>query len=246
MSCFSRVRIPSPLAAASGIVARMGKLTFAAPWRVRIAGHFNDPILSGTKSSSHREPCGYDGKAAGVVAVVPWNIQGSSIWYIARELRRIEADVVLLQEDDSRTRSGNRNVPRDMAQALDMNWVRQGIKSAKISGVQRLTALTTQATSQISATAVSTIRSRASPARWNLSPVHREVGTIALKHRQRGQMYNAHAERRERGASHAADAESGRLIARSRSSSRHRGDSTTFTPRDRHVPPLGEGGLRKL
>src|SRR5688572_16952183 len=105
----------------------MGKLTFwvGALAVLRLAGHFTDPILSGTQI--HRvigEPTRMTtAKPRTSLRVVTWNIQqGVRFGDIARELRRMEADVVLLQEADiACRRSGNRNVPRDMAQALDMN-----------------------------------------------------------------------------------------------------------------------------
>src|SRR6185503_6715798 len=60
--------------------------------------------------------------------VVTWNIErGSAYEAVLAVLRRLDPDVVLLQEvDRDCRRTGYRNVARDLAVALDMNWVAAG------------------------------------------------------------------------------------------------------------------------
>jgi endonuclease/exonuclease/phosphatase family metal-dependent hydrolase len=182
----------------------MGKLTFwvGALAVLRLVGHFTDPMLSATQI--HRvigEPTRTTtAKPRASLRVVTWNIQqGVRFGDIARELRRMEPDVVLLQEADiACRRSGNRNVPRDMALALDMNWVAAGEFQEIGESSNGVPALTTQAIlSRYPITAVSTIRfSSQALLRWKLSPVQPRRGArIALKAQTAGvQMYNAHIE----------------------------------------------------
>jgi endonuclease/exonuclease/phosphatase family metal-dependent hydrolase len=182
----------------------MGKLTFlvGALALLRLVGHFTDPILSG--SEIHRV-IGEPTRVAAVspqasLRVVTWNIQqGVRFADIARELQRMEPDVVLLQEADiACRRSGYRNVPRDIAAALDMNWVAAGEFQEIGESSSGVPALITQAIlSRYPITAVSTIRfSSQALLRWKLNPVQPRRGArIALKARTAGvQLYNAHIE----------------------------------------------------
>lgn len=182
----------------------MGKLTFflGALAVLRLVGHFTDPILS--SAQIHRvvgEPARMSAVQPGTsLRVVTWNIeQGVRFGDIARALRRMEADVVLLQEADiACRRSGNRNVPRELGHALEMNWVAAGEFQEIGESSNGLPALSTQAIlSRYPIDAVSTIRfSSQSLLRWKLSPVQPRRGArIALKARTAGvQLYNAHIE----------------------------------------------------
>jgi endonuclease/exonuclease/phosphatase family metal-dependent hydrolase len=182
----------------------MGKLTFflGALAVLRLVGHFTDPILS--SAQIHRvvgEPARItSGTPRGSLRVVTWNIeQGVRFGDIAGQLRRMEADVVLLQEADiACRRSGNRNVPRDMAHALEMNWVAAGEFQEIGESSKGVPALTTQAIlSRYPIAAASTIRfSSQALLRWKLSPVQPRRGArIALKARTAGaQIYNTHIE----------------------------------------------------
>ena len=182
----------------------MGKLTFlvGALAVLRLVGHFTDPMLS--SAQIHRvigEPARLEVmEPRGSLRVVTWNIeQGVRFSDIARELRRMEADVVLLQEADiACQRSGNRNVPRDIAEALDMNWVAAGQFQEIGESSRGVPALTTQAIlSRYPISAASAIRFESQALlRWKLNPVQPRRGArIALKARTAGvQIYNAHIE----------------------------------------------------
>ena len=182
----------------------MGKLTFflGALAVLRLVGHFSDPILP--SAEIHRvvgEPARITTAELRMpLRVATWNIeQGVRFGDIARELRRMEADVVLLQEADiACRRSGNRNVPRELAHTLGMNWTAAGEFQEIGESSKGIPALTTQAIlSRYPITAASTLRfSSQSLLRWKLSPVQPRRGArIALKARTAGvQIYNAHIE----------------------------------------------------
>ena len=182
----------------------MGKLTIivGALAVLRLIGHFTDPIL--TNAQIHHvvgEPARVSGgPSRSTLRVVTWNIErGMRFSEIAHELRRINADVILLQEADiGCRRSGNRNVPRDLAHVLEMNWVAAGEFQEIGESSHGLPALTAQAIlSRFPISDTSTIRFAAQALlRWKLSPVQPRRGArIALKARTAGvQMYNAHIE----------------------------------------------------
>lgn len=182
----------------------MGKLTFVfgALAVLRLVGHLTDPMLS--SAQIHRvigEPERITAeRPRASLRVVTWNIeQGVRFGDIARELRRMEADVVLLQEADiACRRSDNRNVPRDIAHALEMNWVAAGEFQEIGESSKGIPALTTQAIlSRYPISSTSAIRfSSQALLRWKLSPVQpRRGGRIALKARTAGaQVYNTHIE----------------------------------------------------
>lgn len=182
----------------------MGKLTFflGAVAVLRLLGHFTDPMLS--SAQIHRVVGEPDRVATpepqGTLRVVTWNIeQGVRFDDIAQHLQRMNADVVLLQEADIAChRSGYRNVPRDLAHALQMNWVAAGEFQEIGESSKGIPALTTQAIlSRYPITGATTIRfASQSLLRWKLSPVQPRRGArIALKARTGGvQLYNAHIE----------------------------------------------------
>ena len=182
----------------------MGKLTFflGALAVLRLVGHFTDPILN---SSQIHRVVGEPARIAMVeppsaLRVVTWNIeQGVRFDEIAQALRRMKADVVLLQEADiACRRSGHRNVPRELADTLGMNWVAAGEFQEIGESSNGVPALTTQAIlSRFPISGASTIRfSSQSLLRWKLSPIQPRRGArIALKARTAGMhIYNAHIE----------------------------------------------------
>lgn len=182
----------------------MGKLTFflGALAVLRLVGHFTDPMLN--SAQIHRvvgEPARSAMAAPQTsLRIVTWNIeQGARFGDVAQQLQRMKADVVLLQEADiACDRSGNRNVPRDLAHALGMNWVAAGEFQEIGESSHGVPALTTQAIlSRYPITGATTIRfANQALLRWKLSPVQPRRGArIALKARTAGlQLYNAHIE----------------------------------------------------
>ena len=97
----------------------------------RLAGLFAEPSLTDQQIHQVRS-----GSAASVTVsavppqlrVVTWNIErGVRFPAILSTLKRLEADVILLQEVDRfADRSGNRDVASDLAQELGMHWVTAG------------------------------------------------------------------------------------------------------------------------
>src|SRR5215210_5529293 len=109
----------------------MGRLCLALGLSgLRVIGFFTDPRLS--TSEIHQvigEPARVaSARPAADLAVVTWNIErGTAYQAILSVLRRLNADVVLLQEvDRDCRRTEYRDVARDLAVALDMNWVAAG------------------------------------------------------------------------------------------------------------------------
>ncbi len=96
----------------------------------RLFGYFTDPRAD---SQDIRriigEPARVTGPAeAGDLRVVTWNSQyGARFNRVVDELHHLDADVYLLQEVDVFCRrSGNRNVAKDLADAIGANWVFAG------------------------------------------------------------------------------------------------------------------------
>ena len=182
----------------------MSKLTFlvGALAVLRLVGHFTDPILTGAQI--HRivgEPARVTGTSPrSTMRVVTWNIeQGVRFDEIARQLRHFNADVVLLQEADiACRRSGYRNVPRELAHMLELNWVAAGEFQEIGESSRGVPALTTQAIlSRFPIAAPTTIRfAKQALLRWKLSPVQPRRGArVALKARIGDTLiYNAHIE----------------------------------------------------
>jgi endonuclease/exonuclease/phosphatase family metal-dependent hydrolase len=182
----------------------MGKLTFVlgALAVLRLVGHFTDPVL--TRAQIHRV-VGEPARMAQLeppptLRIVTWNIeQGVRLRAITEHLSRLNPDIVLLQEADIACRRSNyRHVPREIADALNMNWIAAGEFQEIGEASKGIPALTTQAIlSKYPISAMSTIRfTHQSMLRWTLSPVQpRRGGRIALKARTAGlQLYNTHIE----------------------------------------------------
>jgi len=170
---------------------------------LRLAGHLTDPRL--TDVEIHRitgEPdrIGVPSAPRRQLTVVTWNIdRGRHFDRIAGRLHALGADIVLLQEADRFCRrSGARDVARDLADALGMNWVAAGefqeIGEAR-GGVPAITGQAILSRQPITDPAVIVFRDQ-TPFRWRFNPVQpRRGGRIALKARTAGALvYNVHIE----------------------------------------------------
>jgi endonuclease/exonuclease/phosphatase family metal-dependent hydrolase len=114
-------------------------------------------------------------------------------------LRRLNPDVVLLQEvDQGCRRTGYRNVAQDLAAELHMNWVAAGEFQELGEGRRGTPAITGQATLSKYPIDEADVLPFAAQARWrwSLNPVQpRRGGRVALKARTGGVMfYNTHLE----------------------------------------------------
>jgi len=169
----------------------------------RFAGYFTEPKL--TDAQIHAVA----GEAAGVpltpidsrsIKVVTWNIErGVEFEKIASTLRALAPDVVLLQEVDRYCRrSGNRDVARELARALGMNWVTAG--EFQEVGEARAVPVATTGQAILSRDAIrdasALVFSDQSWLRWRLNPVQpRRGGRIALRARTAGMLvYSVHLE----------------------------------------------------
>jgi endonuclease/exonuclease/phosphatase family metal-dependent hydrolase len=134
------------------------------------------------------------------VNVVTWNIErGSAYDDVLSVLRRVDADVLLLQEVDRDCRRTKfRNVARDLATALDMNWIAAGEFQEMGEGQAHTPAITGQAIlSRFPIEDVSVLRFTAQDRwRWSINPAQpRRGGRMALKARTVGiTVYNTHIE----------------------------------------------------
>lgn len=149
-----------------------------------------------------------EGEPARVVAaeapenlrIVTWNIAyGGQFEEVVAALRALDADVYLLQEVDMFCRrSGWRNVARELAAALDMNWVFGAEFHEIIQGRAGVPALTGQVVLSRYPIEEARIVPFAAQARfrWRYNPVQpRRGGRMALRVRSAGLLlYNAHLE----------------------------------------------------
>jgi len=168
----------------------------------RLAGYFSGPVLSADQIHA------IDGEPerrtahtpAGPLTIVTWNIEhGSRYEAILATLQAQQADVILLQEVDRFCRrSGGRDVARDLAYALDMNWVGAGEFQEIGESYGEIAATTGQAVlSRYPVGGASVIVfGRQSGLRWRVNPVQpRRGGRIALHARSAGvDFYNVHLE----------------------------------------------------
>jgi endonuclease/exonuclease/phosphatase family metal-dependent hydrolase len=135
------------------------------------------------------------------LTVVTWNIaRGVQFEAVRAELQRLDADVILLQEVDRFcNRSGARDVARDLAAALDMNWVWAG-EFQEVGESLGRAALTGQAV--LSRTAIDDAQATPFMAqagwRWSWDPFQpRRGGRIALRARTAGVVvHNVHLDSR--------------------------------------------------
>jgi endonuclease/exonuclease/phosphatase family metal-dependent hydrolase len=134
------------------------------------------------------------------IKVVTWNIErGAAYDDVLSVLRRVDADVLLLQEVDRECRrTSYRNVARDLAVALDMNWVAAGEFQEIGEARGRTPAITGQAIlSRFPIEQPSVLRFKKQDRwRWSVNPVQpRRGGRMALKARTAGiAVYDTHIE----------------------------------------------------
>ena len=170
---------------------------------LRVFGFLTDPLLS--EQEIHRivgEPARVAGSRVRPddLKVVTWNIErGDEYESVLALLRTLNADILLLQEVDWHCRrTGYRDVPRDLAEALQMNWVAAGefqeIGEARGGGA----AITGQAIlSRFPIEKASVLRFKAQDRwRWSINPIQpRRGGRIALKAQTAGLLlYDTHFE----------------------------------------------------
>ncbi len=170
----------------------------------RLAGYFNEPRLTDTEIHA------IAGESAGVAStgvrggrpltVVSWNIErGVQFQKIVTTLRAMEPDVILLQEVDRYCRrSGNRDVARDLAQMLGMNWVSAGEYQEIGEAGGTPAAITGQAilSREPIADAATIVFADQASFRWRLNPMQpRRGGRIALEATTAGvRFFNLHLE----------------------------------------------------
>jgi len=180
---------------------------FALTGVLRVFGFLTDPLLS------DRDIHKIVGEPARVIPVQPgieppanhlnvitWNIErGTAYDSILSVLRTLNADVILLQEvDRGCKRTKYRDVARDLAHALDMNWISGGEFQEIGEGRGGVPALTGQAIlSRFPITYAEVLRFKAQDRwRWSINPVQpRRGGRMALKARTGGLLvYDTHIE----------------------------------------------------
>jgi endonuclease/exonuclease/phosphatase family metal-dependent hydrolase len=172
-------------------------------WSLRVFGFVTEPLLS--SDQIHRvvgQPAGIVRMATGPddLKIVTWNIErGSAYHSILNALQTLNADIVLLQEVDRNCRRTDyRDVSKDLAEALHMNWVAAGefqeIGEARGGG----SAITGQAIlSKFPIDNAEVLRFTSQNRwRWSVNPVQpRRGGRIALRAETGGMViYNTHIE----------------------------------------------------
>jgi endonuclease/exonuclease/phosphatase family metal-dependent hydrolase len=182
----------------------MGKLSFFAGALAvfRLVGHLTDPMPPDDRI--HQvvgEPARYvPAPPDGPLKIMSWNIfRGTELDDIEKVLRRLNADVLILQEVDMFCRrTGNRNVAHELGRSLRMNWVAAGefqeIGEAS-NGIPALTGQAVLSRYPIVESSVIVFRHQ-DWFRWRFNPVQpRRGGRIALKVRTAGlRVYNTHIE----------------------------------------------------
>jgi len=168
---------------------------------LRVFGFLTDPLLSPRQIQQViGEPARIERTATDSLTVVTWNIeQGLEYEAILSELRSLDADIILLQEVDRYCRrTGYRHVARDLAEALDLNWIAAGEFQEIGEGRAATPALTGQAIlSKFRIDRAEALRFTAQDRwRWSINPVQpRRGGRIALTARTGGLvLYNTHIE----------------------------------------------------
>ena len=170
---------------------------------LRLAGFVTDPHLDdadihaivGDRALVPPPAGGHGG-----LTVVTWNIErGVAFERIANTLADLDADIVLLQEvDRGCRRSGDRDVARDLAARLGMNWVAAGEFQEIGEGRRGAGCITGQATlSRAPIDDASVIRfAEQASAKWRFNPIQPRRGArIALRTTVTGvAFYNLHLE----------------------------------------------------
>jgi endonuclease/exonuclease/phosphatase family metal-dependent hydrolase len=175
-----------------------------ALWTIfRLAGYFTEPQLKDEEIHRVTGEPSIIALPAGErrpLKVATWNIQrGVEFEGIVAALRTLDADVLLLQEVDVFCgRSGYRDVPRELARALGMNWIAAGEFQEVGEGRRGRAAVSGQAILSkytITDPAVIVFAEQARW-RWRVNPAQpRRGGRMALKARTAGVLvYNAHLE----------------------------------------------------
>lgn len=172
-------------------------------WSLRVFGFVTEPLLS--REQIHRvagEPARFVRPARDPddLKIVTWNIErGTAYDSILDVLRTLNADVVLLQEVDRNCRrTAYRDVARDLAGALHMNWMAAGEFQEIGEGRRGEPAITGQAIlSRFPIANARVLRFAAQDRwRWSINPIQpRRGGRIALKAETAGMViYDTHIE----------------------------------------------------
>jgi len=170
---------------------------------LRVFGYATDTLLSDRDIHQVRgEPARFSRvpEDADRLKVITWNIErGQAYSSILAVLRDLDADILLLQEVDRFCRrSGFRDVARDLADGLEMNWVSGGEFQEIGEAHGSEPAVTGQAIlSRFPIDGAEVLRfSSQDKWRWSINPVQpRRGGRIALKAKSGGiLLYNAHIE----------------------------------------------------
>lgn len=169
----------------------------------RLTGYLTDPLLSNREI---HQIVGEPSRVSAIadapreIKVVSWNIErGAEFDRILRTLQSFDADVLLLQEADMFSRrSARRDVAKELADALGMNWLWAGEFQEIGESSGRRPALTGQAVLSrypIEDPVVIPFAAQAMR-RWRLSPLQpRRGGRITLRVRTADVLiYNAHLE----------------------------------------------------
>jgi endonuclease/exonuclease/phosphatase family metal-dependent hydrolase len=169
----------------------------------RLAGYFSEPRLSETEIHAVTgEPARLTSSTTDrrLTTVVTWNIErGVQFDQIVATLRSLAPDVILLQEVDRYCRrSSNRDVARELGQALGMNWVAAGEFQEVGEALGTSAAVTGQAilSREPIADPHVVVFTDQSSMRWRLNPMQpRRGGRIALSARTAGLLvYSLHLE----------------------------------------------------
>jgi endonuclease/exonuclease/phosphatase family metal-dependent hydrolase len=183
----------------------MGILRFAAGLAgvIRLFGYATDPLLSDREiHSTVGEPNRVERTHAtrDEFKIITWNIErGEAYDPVLAMLRALDADVLLLQEVDRGCRRTHyRDVARELATALGMNWISAGEFQEIGQARGGKPAITGQAIlSRFPIEDVGVLRFTAQDRwRWSINPFQpRRGGRIALKARTAGLLlYNTHIE----------------------------------------------------
>lgn len=169
----------------------------------RLIGFFTEPLLDGKQIHAVvGEPSRVmaDRPPREELRVVSWNIeQGTRYERIREALAALDADVYLLQEVDRGVRrSDYRDVARDLAHDLELNWVFAGEFQEIGQGRRSTAAITGQAVLSrhpIEGAVALPFKNQAK-LRWHLDPIQpRRGGRMALRAESAGVLlYNAHIE----------------------------------------------------
>jgi endonuclease/exonuclease/phosphatase family metal-dependent hydrolase len=183
----------------------MGKLYFAIALTafVRLFGYITEPLLDTREIQrpvGEPERFGAIKPVPGQLKIVTWNIeQGAAYASVLSALRSLDADVLLLQEvDRGCRRTSFRDVARELADTLEMNWLSAGEFQEIGEGRKGRAAITGQATlSKFPIAGADVLRFRAQDRwRWSINPIQpRRGGRIALRVETGGVVvYNTHIE----------------------------------------------------